>query len=79
MLGKADTVDIREPGEPKRTETKRHLLMTVAEAYALFMGDHPDLENARSMFWFPRNPHKIGAYVNNTPTSSCSRMVFTEK
>ena len=44
MPGKADMVVIHEPGEQKRTETKRHLLMTVAEAYALFKADHPDIE-----------------------------------
>ena len=51
MTGKADTVVFRKPGEPKRTETKSHLLMSVAEAYALFKANHPDIEIGKSRFF----------------------------
>ena len=53
MPEKADT----ETGDPKPIETKRHLLMTVVEAYALFMADHPDIEIGKSKFLELRPMH----------------------
>ena len=59
MPGKADTMVVRKSGEAKRTETKRHLTMTVAEVYALFKAEHPDHAVGKSKFFELRPKHVL--------------------
>lgn len=47
--GKADFVTVREAGQ-KKHEQKRHLLMTISEAFEMFKEDHPNTKIGLSKF-----------------------------
>ena len=49
MPGKADCISIRDSNGAKVKKQKRHLVMTLAEAYCCFKADHPD-EIGKSKF-----------------------------
>ena len=50
MPGKADCISIRESNGTKVTKQKRHLVMTLSEAYNCFKADHPDVQIGKSKF-----------------------------
>lgn len=50
MPGKADCISIRDSNGAKVKKQKRHLVMTLAEAYHCFKTDHPDVQIGKSKF-----------------------------
>ena len=65
MPGKADTISIMKDGV-RTTLQKRHMTMTIGEAYALFQEDHPDLlRKSKFAELRPRDVLLVSKYPQN--------------
>lgn len=69
MPGKADFVVVRNPGQAKTRHQKRHMVMTLGEAFELFKEQHPDLVIGKSKFAELRPAHVL--LVSQMPHNTC--------
>ncbi|VEN35397.1 unnamed protein product [Callosobruchus maculatus] len=68
--GRKDTISIKDTVTGKRDHVaKRHMTMSVAEAYQLFKKDYPDIKVGKSKFFEFRPPHV--RTMNDMPHNVC--------
>ena len=69
MPGKADFIIIRSSDGTKHHVQKRHMIMTLAESYKLFIEDNPNNKIGKSKFAEMRPDHVL--LVSQTPHNVC--------
>ena len=69
MPGKADCITVKTADGGKEIRQKRHLIMTVSEAYQLFKENFPELTVGKSKFAALRPQHVL--LVSKTPHNVC--------
>ena len=69
MPGKADSIAVIMPDGSKETVQRRHMVMTIGEAYKIFLTYFPDIQCGKSRFAELRPPYVL--LVSKTPQNVC--------